>query len=225
MRSTSTPSSRRRISACPSARPGSSRDRIVAPGLVGHRDSLLYPNRDVEQAKRLLAEAGYANGFETTLSIINTTALMTMAQIVQSNLAEVGIGVEINSLESGVFWTLGMEEEGEAWKDLQLVIQQWSFGVPDALEPTRWFVPEQVGIWNWERWNSEEYGRLHNEALGDFDDASRHQRFVRMQDLMEESGAYVWFSNGINALLYRDTIVPAVSPDGGKVALDKFRRA
>ena len=198
---------------------------IVAPGLVGHRDSLLYPNRDVEQAKRLLAEAGYADGFETTLSIINTTGLMTMAQIVQANLAEVGIGVEINGLESGVFWTLGMEEEGDAWKDLQLVIQQWPFGIPDALEATRWFVPEQIGIWNWERWNNEEYGRLHNEALADFDDARRHQRFVRMQDLMEESGAYVWFSNGIKALLYRDTIVPAVSPDGSIVLLDQFRRA
>ena len=220
MQSTSTPFWRRRISASRNARPG-----IVAPGLVGHRDALLYPNRDVEQAKRLLAEAGYADGFETTLSIINTAALSTMAQIVQANLAEVGIEVQINPLESGVFWTLGMEAEGDAWKDLQLVIQQWPFGIPDALEATRWFVPEQVGVWNWERWHNEEYGRLHSEAVVDFDDARRHQRFVRMQDLMEESGAYVWISNGLKALLYRDTIVPAVSPDGSTVLLDQFRRA
>ena len=35
-----------------------------------------------------------------------------------------------------------------------------------------------------------------------------------MQDLMEESGAYVFLTHELNAAVYRDDIVPGLLPDG-----------
>ena len=101
---------------------------IVPQGILGHRGYNLYPERNVEEARRLLAEAGFANGFKTTLACLNDSDKLTMAQVIQSNLADVGIDAEINSHESGAFWVLGSEADGEGWKDIQLILNGWGTG-------------------------------------------------------------------------------------------------
>jgi peptide/nickel transport system substrate-binding protein len=37
---------------------------------------------------------------------------------------------------------------------------------------------------------------------------------VKMQDLMEESGAYVFLTHELNAAIYRDDVIPGLLPDG-----------
>ena len=197
---------------------------IVPQGILGHRGYNLYPERNVAEARRLLAEAGFANGFKTTLACLNDSDKLTMAQVIQSNLADVGIDAEINSHESGAFWVLGSEADGEGWKDIQLILNGWGTG-PDAYEALRWYETAQVGIWNWERFSDEEFDRLSNESRSQFDDEQRRQTFVRMQDIMEESGAYLFLTNGVWVNMYRDTIRAATSADGRKYQLHRFMRA
>jgi peptide/nickel transport system substrate-binding protein len=87
---------------------------IVAPGLIGHRDKLLNdPAPDLEQARTLLAEAGHPDGFSCTLDILNKTERLTAAQVIQATLAEIGIEVQINQHDSGTFWVLGSEADGD----------------------------------------------------------------------------------------------------------------
>ena len=195
---------------------------IVAPGLVGNRGYNL-TERDPEAARELLAEAGYGGGFKTKLNVLNKATFVTMAQVVQANLAEIGIEVEINQLDSGTWWTMGMESEGEAWKDVQLFLQRFST-LPDPGWTTMWFTCDQVGVWNWERWCDEEFTDLHRKAMVELDPAKRDVMYKRMQDLMEESGAYRFITHEATPALYRDTIIPAVQPDGG-VSLRDFKKA
>ena len=193
-------------------------------GILGHRGYNLYPERDIAEARRLLAEAGLPNGFKTTLACLNDSDKLTMAQVIQSNLADAGIDAEINSHESGAFWVLGSEADGDAWKDIQLILNGWGTG-PDAYEALRWYETAQVGIWNWERFSDEEFDRLSNESRSQFDDEQRRRTFVRMQDIMEESGAYLFLTNGVWVNMYRDTILAATSADGRKYLLHRFMRA
>jgi peptide/nickel transport system substrate-binding protein len=195
---------------------------IVAPGLVGNRGYNL-TERDPDAARSLLEEAGYGGGFKTTLNVLNKADFVTMAQVVQANLAEIGIEVEINQMDSGVWWTMGMESEGEAWKDVQLFLQRFST-LPDPGWTTMWFTCDQVGVWNWERWCNEEFTELHRKAMVELDPAKRDVMYKRMQDLMEESGAYRFITHEATPALYRDTIIPATTPDGGVVLRD-FKQA
>ncbi|MDO4321794.1 MAG: ABC transporter substrate-binding protein [Lachnospiraceae bacterium] len=52
-----------------------------------------------ERAKELLAEAGYEDGFDITMSIADITNLVKMAEIAQQQWAQVGINLTINIME------------------------------------------------------------------------------------------------------------------------------
>ena len=197
---------------------------IIAPGLVGHRPENLIEHPDLDRARGLLAEAGHPDGFRCTLDVHNVTDHVSAAQVIQADLARIGIEVQINQHDSGTFWVLGIEAEGDAWKDVQLVYNRYSMA-PDPFWATAWFVPEQVGEWNWERWNSPEYGELHRAAVREADLARRGTLYHRMQDLMEASGAYVFVTHGVNAFIHRNDVVPALRPDGGNYLFRKFRGA
>lgn len=197
---------------------------VIAEGLPGHRSESPYGPRDVEGARQLLEEAGVGDGFTARLSIINETDLLTMAQVIQANLAEVGISIEIEPLESGTFWTLGVEESGDTWKDLQMFIHRWGNG-PDPSWATKFYTCDGVGQFNWERWCSEEYTRLNSEAMAELDEEKRAALYERMATLLDESGAYVLLTHGVQLLLYRKEIVPGVNPDGNRLSFSRFSRA
>lgn len=55
--------------------------------------------RDVEKAKALLKEAGYENGFDTTISTNERKQRVDMATIIKEQLKDVGINVTINVME------------------------------------------------------------------------------------------------------------------------------
>jgi peptide/nickel transport system substrate-binding protein len=197
---------------------------IIAPGLIGHRPTLQGdPRPDPEAARALLAEAGHGGGFTCSLDIEAKAERLLAAQVIQANLARVGIAVQIDQHDSGSFWSLGSEADGDRWRALQLILQKYGMQ-PDPSFATAWFTPEQVGVWNWERFSSEEFGALHRSALVETDPAQRDRMYRRMQDLMEESGAYVFLTHEVNAAVHSDTILPALLPDANPV-LPEFRPA
>src|SRR5690606_12901498 len=89
---------------------------VVPPGLVGHRTTTAFERPDPERARALLEEAG-VTGLALDLKILNEMEYMTAAQIIQANLAEVGVQINIIPLDPGPFWILGQEAEGDDWKD------------------------------------------------------------------------------------------------------------
>ena len=51
---------------------------------------------DLEKAKALMEEAGYPDGFSTTLTVVNSERSIQFCQIVAEQLAQIGIDVELN---------------------------------------------------------------------------------------------------------------------------------
>ena len=109
---------------------------IVAPNLPHSVPPSLPPfSRDLEQARSLLA--GSASSDLGTLEIVYDSGIPAdhlVAQIIQSNLAEIGIDVELSGLETGAFLdrAFGL--------DADMVL--WSYGAisPDAIDPIGWFL-------------------------------------------------------------------------------------
>lgn len=194
---------------------------IVADTLIGHRDQPPM-KRDVEAAKALLAEAGVSD-LTLTIDVGLETENVTIGQVVQASLAEVGINVVINQRDSATFWTLGDESAGDQWKDMQLFLNRYSMD-PDPSYATEWFTCEQVGVWNWERVCNPEFDKLHAAAKTEKDVDKRAEMYRTMQTMMEESGAYVFLTHERIGYIYRDKFRVEVNP-AGEPLTGKFAHA
>ena len=180
---------------------------IIAPGLAGHRPkSLVSPASNFKKAAELLEKSG-ETGVSLKLDVLNKQANVTTAQIIQANLAEIGIELEVNLHEGATFWKLGDD------KTLELVLNRFSM-TPDPYYATAWFICEQAGVWNWERHCNPEFDRIHADAQAELDIDKRAVMYRRAQDIMEESGAYKFITHEATPNLYRNTMKPALRPDG-----------
>lgn len=187
---------------------------IIAPGLLGHREeSQLPPKADFAEAKRLLAEAGHSAGLELNIDVLNKSTYVTAAQVMQATMAQVGIKLNVSLHESGAFWSLGNEDSGDRWKDIELIMNNFTM-VPDPSYATTWFTTAQKGVWNWERFSNPEFDKLHGQATSELSETERDSMYQRMQNLMEESGAYRFITHGATPIIYRADVEPAMRPDG-----------
>lgn len=184
---------------------------VVCPGLLGKRNASGY-DYNPQKARDLLAEAGVSD-LTVTLRTLNKQERVLAAQIIQANLQAVGVKLEILPMDGGPFWEMGQEAKGETWKDLELWLMRFGGG-PDPWDCIQWFTREQIGIWNWERWSSEEFDALYAQGLAETDSDIRRKLYVRMQEIMEESGAYVWMVHEAEVYVTRDNLNSQFSPTG-----------
>ncbi len=89
---------------------GQPADAIIAPGVFGYFSPGAY-EYDVEKAKELLAQAGYPNGFNTSIVVNDNQTRVEVCQAIQGMLKEVGIECSVDVMEFGSF--IQMTTNGE----------------------------------------------------------------------------------------------------------------
>lgn len=73
---------------------------ILAPGMMGYNAKLPKIEYDPDLARELLAEAGYADGFEMTITqTTDSPNTLSLNEIIQAQLAEYGIQVTIDQMD------------------------------------------------------------------------------------------------------------------------------
>jgi peptide/nickel transport system substrate-binding protein len=193
---------------------------IVPPGLTGYRSASKY-SYNPEEAKKLLADAGVSD-LSLKINTLNEAYRITALQIVQANLADIGIKLEIVPTDPGPFWNLGLESQGDAWKTIELWWMRFRTA-PDPSDAVQWFVKSQVGVWNWERWSDPEFEELWTEGLAETDPVKRDAIYQRMQEIMEDTGAYVWITHDPLSYAHKDSIVPEFQA-GGEYLVERFKK-
>jgi len=103
----------------------------IEPGHSTTGDGAKWYDYDPEAAKALLTEAGFPDGFETTLSFRDVTRIYVtrqpqVAQEIQAQLAEIGIKINITPMESGTFL------ESVAAGEQPFFMLGWGMDYPDA---------------------------------------------------------------------------------------------
>ena len=191
---------------------------LIAPGQLGAwPEAPSYP-RDTVRAKALLAEAGVKPGTPVTLTVLATPTYQAVALVARAMLAEVGLELQVDARPAGTYWSSGKDT------GLELSVQRFG-GQPDPAFQTQWFVSSQIGAWNWQRWSNPEFDRLDAAARSTDDTAARARDYVQMQKLMDESAAFIWLTNEVNAYGAAPWLDPAIQPTGDDLQFPMFRAA
>jgi len=184
---------------------------VVPPPLLGARDKLLYPY-DPAAAKALLAEAG-AEGLQIKLEFGTDADLLVAAQIIQAQLADVGITLDVRQVDGSTLTAQQQDTAGGTWESIELFFNTFTTA-PDPSWVTEWFTCAQVGVWNFQRTCSEAWDAENAAAAETDDDAARAAMYIKLQDELEETGAYVFLYHGVNAWVFPPELKGAWTPDG-----------
>ncbi|WP_164217000.1 glutathione ABC transporter substrate-binding protein [Virgibacillus sp. YIM 98842] len=98
----------------------------IPPDVFGYDDSVSGLEHDLEEAQNLLAEAGYEDGFSTTIWTNDSRERIDAATNVQAQLGEIGIDVEVEVLEWGAY----LEQTANGEHDM--FVLGWSTVTGDA---------------------------------------------------------------------------------------------
>lgn len=74
-------------------------------GTAQYNEDLKGYDYNVQEAKKLLAEAGYPDGFDVTLTVRSYDLVVDTAQIIIEQLAQIGVKVTLNSIEPANYST------------------------------------------------------------------------------------------------------------------------
>jgi peptide/nickel transport system substrate-binding protein len=111
---------------------------VIPPGLLGHSDDLTGTGLDLAGAAELLAEAGVDVAELPTLTLtmaVGDTDQTLVATSLKSNLAQLGIELDVQATEWQAQWDRAISDNIEERQDI-FVMYWW----PDYPDPFSWFI-------------------------------------------------------------------------------------
>lgn len=165
----------------------------IGPKVYGHNPDTKPYTFDIEKSKALLAEAGYAEGFKTTIWTNDNPVRMKIAQIVQAHLKEVGIDVTIEPLEWGSY----LERTGAGEHDM--FILGWTTVTADADYGlfALYHSTQKGSPGNRDFFENAEVDRLLEEGRTETDPAKRLEAYKKAQEIIVSEAPDVMLYYGL----------------------------
>ena len=171
-------------------------NQILPPLMPGYDPSYTGYEYDPEKAKALLTEAGFADGFETSIECIAVEPQPKLCESFQQDLAKVGITLTINTLAAPNV----IDDAGNGKTPLV-----WSGGLAwtqDYPDPDDFYSPilgcgsNVPGGWNWSRYCNEELHQQSIDLLAMTDRNARLEAYKPFFKTLMDTAVWVPVING-----------------------------
>tara|TARA_R110001606_G_scaffold26444_2_gene85344 strand:- start:8208 stop:9707 length:1500 start_codon:yes stop_codon:yes gene_type:complete len=170
------------------------------------------PERDVEQARALLEEAGYGDGITVDMQVANNPVGLQVGQVMQSMVSDVGITL---NLESKEFATLLSDQTAG---DYQASRIGWS-GRVDPDGNLHQFVTTGGGI-NDSGYSNDDVDRLLNGARRSTDVETRKESYHAAGDILNEDLPLVYLYHEVWLWAYESSIEGFTPYPDGMIRLE-----
>ena len=151
---------------------------------------------DPEKAKELLADAGYADGFDLEITVPSSYSQhVDSAQIIADELSQVGINVTLNQVE----WSTWLQDVYKGGNFQATVI-----GFDGTLAPSDWlkkYVTDDAK--NFMHYSNTEYDDVFNTAYTTVDDDVKVENYKKAQMILAEDAAAVYIEDPANLVAVR----------------------
>jgi peptide/nickel transport system substrate-binding protein len=134
---------------------------------------------DPAKAKKLLAEAGYPNGFDTVVKVApQYYYTVRSGEVIADQLRKVGVNVKIEQIEWGN-WIARVYREADY--DLTIIGHGEGWDLGNYANPKYYF-----------RYDSKKFQDLYQKSEVTLDDKARRDLYVQLQKLLVEEAPVVW---------------------------------
>lgn len=133
---------------------------------------------NIEEAKKLLADAGFANGLEATLIASDRPSVRTQLAVALKEMAkEAGVTINVQTMPHATYLE-------QVWKKGSFYVGFYNMQpTPDGIFKLLY---TSDASWNETRWNNKAFDALIAEARGTTDEAKRTELYTKAQALMNE---------------------------------------
>lgn len=147
--------------------------------------------RDLDKARQLLADAGYGDGFSAVVMAATgePPTAAAEAQVIQSQLAEVGINLDIKMMELNVYvdaWLAG---------DFDMAVAL-NGGKPDPFTMYNRYWTKDGNLQHVANYIDDELDTLMNQGRVETDQAKRKDIFAKFEKHLVEMSPWVWLYTG-----------------------------
>ena len=157
-------------------------DQPIMPGGTFYADTppLEY---DVEQAKALLAEAGYPDGIEVTLSLAEVTPRISdTAVAIQEMVKDAGITMNLDVVPMGTYW-------GERYLQAPFFVSFWnSNSEPDGMLSLAY---TSTGPYNESKWSDPQVEAFIAQARSESNVEERATIYAEIQQQISQNGGVI----------------------------------
>ena len=167
--------------------------QLVSPAMRGFTSALSdRPAFDVDAAKGLLADAGFADGFSFGLKCPNNRYLNDEAvcQAVTGMLAQIGLKAELDAMPVQNYWPELRED------NYDMYLLGWSPGTFDAEHPIRFLAStpneeKKLGSWNFGGFSNGRVDEVLPMIQSEIDDTKRQALLDEVAGILQDEVAYV----------------------------------
>ncbi|NLN47974.1 MAG: ABC transporter substrate-binding protein, partial [Clostridiales bacterium] len=157
---------------------------------------------DLENAKELLKEAGYENGFKLNFDLFNAGKFPDMAVVLQAELKKIGIDMEINSMAPPAFF-----QSGDAGKLNFFVVSWWD----NAADPVGLLndIVHSASIpspGNYAKYVNKDVDSLIDKAKVELEPAKRDELLKDAQEILAEDVPYIPIHEAMITLAFRKNV-------------------
>jgi peptide/nickel transport system substrate-binding protein len=166
----------------------------LVPGQIGYSDKVVKYEFNLDKAKQLMAEAGYADGIDVTADFISRPEDTQNIQLYQQMLAKINVRMTLQP------------SERVAWVQ-KMLAGNFEFGTflsgvrpdPDLVLGYRF---AKGGPGNYALWENAELDKLFEEGRSTYDTAKRQEAYEKASNIIGEEAyvGFVWRRSGAAAM-------------------------
>lgn len=155
---------------------------------------------DLDKARALLKEAGYPNGFKTTMTVAQVTTLPTVAQIFQAQMRQIGMDISLELFDWGAYI--------QKQKGLDFSITNTGFFPKvDPDDAYMRYFHSQGGVHELSGgYKNPELDALLEKGASTIDEAERKEIYTRVVEIIQEEVPVIFIASSAGAMGWRNTV-------------------
>jgi peptide/nickel transport system substrate-binding protein len=160
---------------------------LVPPGMPTYDPSLMKYKTDLQRAKALLTRAGYPNGLQAKIAVLQGRAQdENAATFIQASFREIGVNVTIDKLQAAAY------QDARNNKKYQMMLGEWLSWVNDPMYHMYWNLHSKSAFTNNTGYKNTQVDRLIDNNTYETSVSKRSAASRRAQKLVIDDAPWAW---------------------------------